>query len=232
MPLLGYKPLCRSAAERRSLEPCPQTCSGPLWRTEGITPRLPVRCQNINSNAASFFYFKIYFLHIMCQVDLFQGVFGVVHLCIRIIGLTINGEQDFLPSGLRRLIFARASLSIAPTSPASFRLRLGHFHNSASLPISTCVSVCARLLCHSGFAWRTMTPRRRTRTSDMAVSGRRHVEALVSHQNSAERGKSFPRAPVCLSVCLPLTSEDLGGRGLEGGQVSERPPPCLCVGGV
>lgn len=168
----------------------------------------------------------------MCQVYLFQGVFGVVHLCIRIIGLTINGEQDFLPSGLRRLIFARASLSIAPTSPASFRLRLGHFHNSASLPISTCVSVCARLLCHSGFAWWTMTPRRRTRTSDMAVSGRRHVEALVSHQNSAERGKSFPRAPVCLSVCLPLTSEDLGGRGLEGGQVSERPPPCLCVGGV
>lgn len=79
MPLLGETPLCRRA-QRSSLDPCPQTCSDPLWPTRGITDASPhshsdlADIENINSKAA----FHLLFLLLLCHVDSLQGFFLVL----------------------------------------------------------------------------------------------------------------------------------------------------------
>lgn len=173
--------------------------------------------ENVNSEAASFFSAQ--------RVRVFQGAFSVVHLCVRIIRPAINYQEDFLspfqpPQTDCPHPSAGSPWSIAPTSPASFRLRPSFCLCFRLALASTFITPLhflfeharARALAVSLWFLRariaTMTVRRRTRTCDMAASGRRHVEALVSHQNPAQGGKSSPRASVCLAVCL--SAADLG----------------------
>lgn len=80
---------------------------------------------------------------------------------------------------------------------------------------------CVTVALHGDTAATTGTSR--TSASDMAASRRRHVEALVSHQNPARRGKCYSlRVSVCLS------GDDLRLTWVGEGKEEDRfriPPP-------
>lgn len=160
--------------------------------------------------------FSALFAFVSGFIDSLYAVNRIFFLLLSLLGLY---------SGFGRLLFAKRLRASPPTSPASSRLCFCRrsrttFQNSASLPISTCVSARGAVSLRRRMP--TLRPRL-GRSSDMAVSGRNHVEALVSHQNPARRGKCSPN--VC--VCLAVTSVDLGGRGLGGGQVSLGGGECI-----